>query len=492
LSALFGPLSFRPRLVLAFTLAAMLLMAGVVGYEAHDRHQRALRHGEERVRLNNRIFGAFMQSAFDKYFLVAQHLADELKSGSPAGDAELRRLAGLDCAIMDILLLDGAGVIRHWSGQGKVPSVIDREYYTAVATPGSPAQHVSHPAKSRVHDGRWFIGLSQAVRDDRGKLLGVAVVLIDLGALADDIRGILRSETQAAALILLDGTTLVRVPGEGNFGEIIPIIAQQKGDIPAEANARAPSPFDGTPRFIHLRRLERYPVIASSSMAESEILADWRASLFGSLAMGLVGATLLGLGGLVIWRLASASQKQMGRLRELSRELRTLATTDPLTHIANRRHFDELAKVEIERARRHGGALSLAVIDIDHFKRINDVHGHPVGDAALTGLVGLIAASLRDTDLLARLGGEEFALILPHTALAGAEEFSERIRHLVEASPLSVPGAEALRITVSIGVAQWHPEEADFDAVMRRADQALYEAKSAGRNRVQFKSTGLA
>jgi PleD family two-component response regulator len=210
-------------------------------------------------------------------------------------------------------------------------------------------------------------------------------------------------------------------------------------------------------------------------MAESEILADWRASLFGSLAMGFVGATLLGLGGLVIWRLASASQKQMGRLRELSRELRTLATTDPLTHIANRRHFDELAKVEIERARRHGGALSLAVIDIDHFKRINDVHGHPVGDAALTGLVG-----------------EEFALILPHTALAGAEEFSERIRHLVEASPLSVPGAQALRITVSIGVAQWHPEEADFDAVMRRADQALYEAKSAGRNRVQFKSTGLA
>ncbi len=485
----FAPSHFRPRLVLAFTLAAIALVAAVIGFEAFDRHQRAVRHGEERVRLNNRIFGAYMQSALDKYFLIARHIADEARSGILTADSELRRLVSLDCAFMDILLLDGQGKILRWSGEGHPPSVVDREYFTAHTRPDAPESHISHPALSRVHAGRWFVALSQAIRSPDGRLRGVAVVLLDLGALADDIRAILRSETQAAALILLDGTNIIRLPGGGNYGEVIPIIAERQGNIPEEASGRAKSPFDQTPRFIHLRRLERYPVIASTSIAEDEIFADWRASLRTSAGVGIVVILLLGFGGHTIWRLASASQKQMLRLRELSRELRALATTDPLTRIANRRHFEELARVEIERARRHATPLSLAIIDIDHFKHINDAYGHPTGDAALTGLVALLAGSLRDTDVLARLGGEEFALILPHTALVGAQEFSERIRQLVEASPLSLPGLPALALTVSVGIAEWHAEEEDIDPVLRRADKALYAAKASGRNRVEVRST---
>ncbi|HNL20813.1 MAG TPA: GGDEF domain-containing protein, partial [Rhodocyclaceae bacterium] len=127
--------------------------------------------------------------------------------------------------------------------------------------------------------------------------------------------------------------------------------------------------------------------------------------------------------------------------------------------------------------------------DVDHFKHINDAHGHPAGDSVLTGMVALIGNSLRDTDILARMGGEEFALALPHTALEGAQEFSERIRLLVETTPLDLPGMAPLRITISIGVAEWQREEEDFDAVMRRADRALYEAKTSGRNRVQIRNS---
>ena len=484
-----GPNPFRPRLLLAFTLAAIVLLVGVIGYEVFDRHQRAIRHGEERVSLNNRVFSAYVQSALDKYFLIARYLADEQKSGNPHDNRELRRLAALDGAIMDILLLGPAGDILQWSGQGQPPNVADREYYTAVSKPGAPQIHISHPALSRVHQGRWFMGLTQAARDESGNLVGAAVVLLDLNTLADEIRSTLRHEGQAVALILLDGTNIVRLPGDGHFGEMIPRIAELLGQVPEEASIRTVSPFDGTPRFVNTLRLEKYPVIASSSLAESEIFADWQASLGPSLALALLFSLMLGFGGYIVWRLAAASQSQMSRLRELSLELRTLATTDPLTRIANRRHFDELARVEIERARRHGTPLSLAIIDVDHFKHINDAHGHPAGDSVLTGMVALIGNSLRDTDILARMGGEEFALALPHTALEGAQEFSERIRLLVETTPLDLPGMAPLRITISIGVAEWQREEEDFDAVMRRADRALYEAKTSGRNRVQIRNS---
>lgn len=479
---------FRPRLVLAFTLACIALVTLVLTIEAASRRERAIHYGQERVKLNNRIFAAYAQSSFDKYFLLARHLADEMKHGALPDDAELRRLIDLDRNIMDVLLLSPQGTILRWSGQGPIPRVADREYFAAVSAAGAPLTHISHPAQSRVHAGRWFIGLSQAVRSAGGELAGVAVVLLDLSFLARDTQEILRSGGQSLALVMLDGTTIIRLPGEGRHGEVVAMIAELRGQVPREAERTLVSPFDGQKRYGSSLRLENHDILATSTLTEAEVLADWEKSLHASVSMWLILVALLGSAGFTIWRLAQGNQRQMGRLRELSRELRTLATTDPLTQIANRRHFDELMRVELERARRNGAPLSLAIIDIDHFKRINDRFGHQTGDQALTGLVGEIQRSLRDTDIFARLGGEEFALLLPHTNVAGAHEFAERIRHLVEVNPIAIEGQPPLMITVSVGVAEWHVGEDDFDPVMGRADQALYDAKANGRNRVESRN----
>ncbi len=162
--------------------------------------------------------------------------------------------------------------------------------------------------------------------------------------------------------------------------------------------------------------------------------------------------------------------------------LRHLASTDPLTGIANRRHFMEQGRAEFSRSTRYGYSLAVMMLDVDHFKRINDTYGHDVGDQALKALTDTVGHALRGSDLLGRLGGEEFALLLPSTPLAGAHILAERIRGEVERMRLDTSSGE-LSFTISIGVCEFAEEEG-FDVLLNRADRALYTAKHGGRNRV--------
>lgn len=166
--------------------------------------------------------------------------------------------------------------------------------------------------------------------------------------------------------------------------------------------------------------------------------------------------------------------------KEMEADLQRLANTDALTGIANRARFFAAAASEIGRSRRAGQTLSVVMIDIDLFKHVNDTHGHEIGDRTLTAFCNLCRGLIRDQDLLARLGGEEFGLMLPHTDRAGALALAERIRAAVEQTPLATP---PVRITVSLGIAGLAAGETGISAALSRADQALYAAKRAGRNR---------
>jgi diguanylate cyclase (GGDEF)-like protein len=167
----------------------------------------------------------------------------------------------------------------------------------------------------------------------------------------------------------------------------------------------------------------------------------------------------------------------------LAAELHRRATADPLTGLPNRRAFDEALAREVARAGRAGAALALVLVDVDHFKRVNDVHGHPAGDLVLRAVAERIAAAARAGDLVGRLGGEEFAIALPGAERASAAEAAERIRARVGSEPIAVDGA-ALAVTISAGVASFPADAADGPALVARADARLYEAKRAGRNRV--------
>lgn len=168
----------------------------------------------------------------------------------------------------------------------------------------------------------------------------------------------------------------------------------------------------------------------------------------------------------------------------LQRRLREAALHDGLTGLLNRRGFEPLVQAALRWRRRSGRPCSLVLFDIDRFKGINDAHGHGVGDAALRHVGELLGRGLRPSDAVARLGGEEFVLLLADTPLDGAEAVAERLRMALETTALALPGGQALTLTASAGVAELDGEGDDWTASFNRADRALYRAKAQGRNRV--------
>ncbi len=164
-------------------------------------------------------------------------------------------------------------------------------------------------------------------------------------------------------------------------------------------------------------------------------------------------------------------------------EIYRLTILDGLTGVHNKRFFLEFLDRELARARRHGRPLSLALLDLDHFKTINDTHGHLVGDTTLKRVAHLIRERVRQDELLARYGGEEFAVVLPETDLEGAVIFAEMIRRQIEKYSFTFDGQD-ISVTVSVGVATMGPDD-DAAALIGEADNRLYEAKNTGRNCVR-------
>ena len=169
--------------------------------------------------------------------------------------------------------------------------------------------------------------------------------------------------------------------------------------------------------------------------------------------------------------------------------------TDPLTKVYNRRYLVSRLEEEVERSRRYSLELSIFMLDIDHFKRVNDTYGHQAGDFTLSTLATLLKAALRKLDVIARYGGEEFLVICPNTAIDGAALVAGRLRQLVESHQFEIPdssgGKQFIQISISIGVASMGATVDTLEKLVQTADQALYRAKSGGRNRVIAAETAV-
>jgi diguanylate cyclase (GGDEF)-like protein len=176
---------------------------------------------------------------------------------------------------------------------------------------------------------------------------------------------------------------------------------------------------------------------------------------------------------------------------EFNTYLQSMASTDPLTGVANRRRLAQRAAEEISRARRSNQAVTLAMIDLDHFKNLNDTHGHEAGDRALCAVAATCVEALRGADLVSRTGGEEFVVLMPETTLERGIEVAERLRHAISQIALPVSGG-CLTLSASFGVATLRPGETSIDEMLKRADQALYRSKANGRNRVSSQEPAMA
>jgi diguanylate cyclase (GGDEF)-like protein len=221
-----------------------------------------------------------------------------------------------------------------------------------------------------------------------------------------------------------------------------------------------------------------------------EVLPAWYQSLWVRLAAGL--ALLALVAAVVRSRTAYLSRRQIeleqqvaartADLRAANDRLYEMATTDPLTGCLNRRHFVERASDLIALAQRYATPVSLVILDIDNFKRVNDTHGHPAGDEVLRTIGRTSQGQIRGTDLVGRMGGEEFALLMPQTTAAAASLIADRLREAISRARIDVEGS-SIGVTASFGLAERRRDE-NFDQLYGRADAALYAAKEAGRNRV--------
>jgi diguanylate cyclase (GGDEF)-like protein len=177
-------------------------------------------------------------------------------------------------------------------------------------------------------------------------------------------------------------------------------------------------------------------------------------------------------------------------IRELKasyEKLQELAQTDPLTKLYNRRYFQDISKNILNLSKREQEPLSIVMVDIDKFKRINDTYGHQIGDEVIVSLANILQNSKRESDIVCRYGGEEFVILLPNTAVDGALDFAEKLREKVESNRLILKDLE-VNFTVSLGVSAVRLDrESNIERALNRADEALYESKNSGRNRVSLK-----
>jgi diguanylate cyclase (GGDEF)-like protein len=170
-------------------------------------------------------------------------------------------------------------------------------------------------------------------------------------------------------------------------------------------------------------------------------------------------------------------------MQSLNNQLEKISRVDGLTGLYNRRFWEEQFVMEFKRDKRSDSPSALIMIDIDHFKKVNDTYGHPAGDEVIKALAGIIKKATRETDVAGRYGGEEFAIMLPDTPVANVEFVSERIRRLVEKCTVVYDEID-ISFTISIGIAGFKQTHADSTQWLDSADKALYQAKESGRNRV--------
>lgn len=240
----------------------------------------------------------------------------------------------------------------------------------------------------------------------------------------------------------------------------------------------AASSLDGKERLFTFSRVTDLPLMVVVALPTEEVFASWlRTALVvgaatGVLCLGILWLTLL-LG------------RELRRRQDAEQGLATLAATDSLTNLPNRRRLDQVLRQEWARAKRNARPLSVLMVDVDRFKAFNERHGHQGGDQALRRVAATIQRCIRrPADLAARYGGEEFLIILPETDRQGAHQLAENLRRQIEMQP---PYANDVQpVTVSIGVATHAPDcpQHSLDALLRAADEALYQAKHNGRNQV--------
>lgn len=485
------------RLALLFVLLVMIALLSLVAWQAWTAHERALHQAE--------------MDATNLAHSLAQHADDAFEEADAAltGIIERVQADGIDAAqiprlhavlqsqqrfigqLAGLFVYDENGRWVVTSNDVDPPNVnnADREYFRFHRNNPDLGPRLGPAILSRSTH-QWVIPLSRRINHPDGSFAGVALATLSLAYFNQFYSGFDLDDKGVMVLALRDGTILTRRPFDENaVGTSIAKARVFTDLLPASpmGSEMARSMVDGVVRLYGYRQADEYPVVVMAAQSQEAIFAEWQDNLLRS--TGFVAAVLLALGlcAMVLLRQIRYGQKTESELRNAHAALHKLAMQDSLTGLANRRQLDAALPDEIGRARRSGRPLALIMLDIDHFKRFNDLYGHPAGDECIKAVGQAVLACVgRAGDLVVRYGGEELLVLLPECDEDGSARVAERVLQTVRSLQINHAGNDAGHVTISAGVHVMHADDPAVraQALIQAADQALYRAKSQGRNRV--------
>ena len=472
--------------VVASLLVLLSLLVGQSIYTSRRQHEEQAVVETYSVA---RVLESDLANLVDKVRLAVHTVATEqerlLAGRNTDGQAVRSYIAGIQTNLPDVLgirVADESGrmVYPPEFATAPAPDVGERAWFARLRDGHYSGVVISEPHRDGP-DGAWVIDIARRYEHPDGRFAGAVVAPVAVEKL---VRMLGAADVGPGGAVGVRGADLEiiarhpPVPDRSPFREAPAALRELVSRDEVSGTFHATSPFDGVERLYSYRKVSGYPLHVTVGRSTEEYMGHWRrdmgvvAALSSVLFAVAIGATLM-------------VDRAWRRQRRIAHLLETQAHTDPLTGLANRRHFFESADAELARSRRYEAPLSLLMLDIDHFKEVNDAHGHRAGDRVLQKLAQTCLEVLRNVDVVGRVGGEEFAILLPETASEGAVEVAERLRAAVEAAEVVREEGVPIRVTVSIGAATL-AGNANLDTLMSQADDALYDAKHRGRNRVCY------
>ena len=405
------------------------------------------------------------------FFRLKNHLApftDNERIDPPATRRVIDNLILENPFLTALMVIDKNGQVIHWNNNVQKLNLSQRQYFLIHQSGIFDGLYIDWPKPSLINQGQWIFGTSKAIRHSDQSLIRVLAAIVDLKYFYRQYQEMFTTPGATLTISSLDGHIYAHIPGNEE------LIGQQLPEFAAE-NAKI---IDNEKQLSISKRVARYPLMITVEKEKSVILAPWKNSSLSFAMLGVVVSLVLFF---FTYRTALYQRRQL----TIEKDLRLLAITDPLTQLVNRRHVLEQAKLEIKKAVRNDSSLSIILIDLDHFKNVNDKYGHQKGDEVLVGTAETFKHCCRETDILSRFGGEEFLLVLPDTDSQGAMASASKICDSLAQKTYSHSSGE-FSVTGSFGVAQWMPEETDISSALQRAEAALHAVKNCGRNNVRW------
>jgi diguanylate cyclase (GGDEF)-like protein len=483
-------------------LLLIILVAGIQAQGLWQSRQQA----EERTKLVARDLGNVLAGsiagAFENIDLVLLAAVDQVRSrrvavgtsDGPSLDA-LNEMHSRTPGLIGLHATDASGTVEFGSEQEVAErlSIADRDYFQRLKADPNAGMVVSSPVMGKIAK-KWVLVCARRIDLPNGQFDGVVYGSIVIDGMADRIAGkrlqlgdndTVAVSTNAMMLIVryINGHQDMQFVGQTRS---VPAVDELLRSGAEEGFFSANSPFDQVERIFYFERIAGQPMNLIVGLATADAMSGWRRETAYAALTTAIFALIVSFGSFLIYQGQVRKLLLVAELAGSNQRLSDLSTTDGLTGIANRRRFDALLSEEWLRGIRNRQALALAMVDIDYFKNYNDRYGHPGGDECLRKVAQLLRQHVRRAgDFVARYGGEEFAIVCLATEGENARQLVERIRVSLEKAALPHETSPFGHVTVSIGVAAMVPGDGQRSEILiRKADEALYAAKDAGRNRV--------